>query len=305
MKTFFLKDGVVPDPVATRGPFIPRLIWQTTRDRGALKPEILACIDKLKNLNSGWEHHLFDDRTQRTFLEEVCSERFMKAYDRIQPAYGAARADLFRYVMVYLRGGAYFDTKSGVTRPLDEILHDDDRFIISQWDNGPGGLFPGRGKHRVIRDIPGGEYEQWFVIAQPGHPYLAKVLEDVIRNIETYSALRFGHGGRGVLSAIGPYAYTRAIRSVEEPSLHRKLCAWKEGMRYTMFDNLFAHQRLDDGHYGKRMLAPVTPKGLKGAALLRYWLSEILYLPISRLRALNYIRLDRRRSKKPGYGKVG
>lgn len=294
----FLKTGIVPDRIAEGQPRIPRKLWQTTRDRQALRPELRQCVEKLKATNPTWEHRLFDDATQLEFLRSVCSERFLRAYGRINPRYGAARADLFRYVVVYLRGGAYLDLKSGTTRPLDSILRPDDRFIISQWDNGPDGLFSGVGINRTLRDVPGGEYEQWFVIAEPGHPYLAAVLEQVLENIERYRAHRFGHGGKGILNVMGPYAYTRAIRSVETPGAHRRISSWREGLRYTMFDSLHTHQAIDSGHYGRRMRPPLTAAGLTGGDWLGYWASEVLYLPVSWIRGLNYARLNRRRFRK-------
>jgi len=300
----FLRDGVQPDPVSETAPFIPRRIWQTTKDINEIKPQLRRCTEALSDINPGWEYRIFDDNSQRDLLARVCSDRFMRAYDRLQPQYGAARADLFRYIVIYLYGGAYFDLKSGVIRPLDSILRDDDLFIISQWDNGPNGKFPGVGMHRRIKDIPGGEYEQWFVLSAPGHPYLANVITRVLQNIEGYNAFRFGHGGSGLLTTIGPYAYTRAIREEENLGLHRKICAWDEGLRYTMFDNLYSHQRIDEGHYRKKMLPPVTAHGLHGLDLFRYWLGEIGYWPISVLRYWNYRRLGKRRSKRPGHGKI-
>ncbi len=294
----FLKDGVQPDAASPTPPHIPRTLWQTTKDRHAIRPELLACVEKLKAMNPTWEHRLFDDATQLEFLRAHCSERFMRAYARIHPLYGAARADLFRYAAIFLKGGAYLDLKSGTTRPLDDILRPEDRFIISQWDNGPDGLFPGVGLNPNVADVPGGEYEQWFVIAEPGHPYLAAVIERVLENIENYRAYRFGHGGRGILNVMGPFAYTRAIRAVEEPGAHRNICAWHEGLRYTMFDGLHAHQAIDQAHYGRKMRPPVTAKGLTGTNWLGYWAAEIAQYPVSRVKELNNARLIRRRYRK-------
>jgi hypothetical protein len=294
----FLKPGIQPDPVPAQPPFIPRILWQTTRDRTQIRPELAACIAKLQDTNPTWEHRLFDDARQLEFLQAVCSERFLRAYARIQPRYGAARADLFRYVAVYLHGGAYLDLKSGTTRPLETILRPDDRFILSQWDNGPDGMFPGVGTRKTLRDISGGEYEQWFVIAQPGHPFLAAVLERVLDNVDHYTPFRFGHGGKGVLEVMGPNAYTRAIHALRDHHPHRKICAWEEGLRYTMFDDLKAHQALDGGHYMHSMLPPLTDAGLGGFVRLRYQVLETAYKPFSLLRAWNYRRLSRRWARK-------
>lgn len=293
----FLKPGVKPDPVSSQQPFIPRILWQTSKDRRKILPELIGCIEKLRKTNPTWEHRLFDDETQLLMLNEVCSDRFLKAYSRIQPRYGAAKADLFRYVAVYLYGGAYLDLKSGTTRPLDDILQPDDRFIISQWDNGPDGMFPGVGTRKTLK-VPGGEYEQWFVIAEPGHPFLAAVIEKAIENIENYNPFVFGHGGKGVLNVMGPNHYTVTIRSLEKKHHTRHICAWAAGLRYTMLDDLNAHQKLDTEHYGHILLPPVTSKGLKGAAWFRLKALEILFWPFASLRGLNSKRLKRHYARK-------
>jgi mannosyltransferase OCH1-like enzyme len=302
--TSFLKPGIAPDPVPSVQPYIPRILWQTSKDRSKISPELMGCVNALKAMNPGWEHRLFDDESQLAALREVCSDRFMRAYARIQPRYGAARADLFRYVMVYLHGGAYLDLKSGTERPLDEILRPDDHFIISQWDNGPGGMFPGIGMRNTL-DVPGGEYEQWFVIASPGHPFLAETLEQAILNIENFNPFVLGYGGAGVLSVTGPNVYTKAIRRLESKAPARHICAWPEGLRYTMLQDLTTHQKLDKSHYDKVNLAPVTAVGLTGLEWVKFHGLDLLHLPVREFqralrafRQANYARLARRRARK-------
>lgn len=296
--TPFLKPGIHPDPVPSRGPRIPRKLWQTTRDRNAVAPELAACVDRLKAMNPGWTHQLFDDASQVGFIDAVASDRFRRAYARINPRYGAMRADMFRYLVVYLHGGAYLDLKSGATRPLDTILRPDDRFLISQWDNGPDGVHSGAGLHKA----PGGrivsEYEQWFIIAEPGHPYLAAVIGHVLNEIEGYRALRHSHGYRGVFATTGPLAYTLAIEGAESLGLHRRIHAPTEGLKYSQFGDHLAHRALDAGHYFKHVGAPVTAHGVRGRAWLAYWLSELGYWPVGTLRRLNHARLQRRRARR-------
>ena len=300
----FLKPGVVPDPVAKDQPYIPRILWQTTEDKAALPPHFAECVAKLTAMNPGWEHRFYDKTQRLEALRAVCSDRFMRAYGRTHPRYGAMRADLFRYVMIYLHGGAYLDLKSGTSRPLDEILRTDDHFLLSQWDNGPEGKFPGVGRHKSIRDVPGGEYQQWFIIAEPGHPFLAAAIEQALLNIESYNPFVHGYGGESVLVLTGPHAYTRAIRHIENDHPHRFICAWREGLCYTMLETLFTHQSLDAGHYNRLRLLPVTALGLTGRDLYRFKLVEWLHWPTrlperlaKRLRRLNYARLERRRAR--------
>jgi mannosyltransferase OCH1-like enzyme len=244
----FLRSGIVPDPVPAQPPYIPRILWQTTEDRATLPQHLAECVEKLKAMNPTWEHRLFDKTQRLEALRAVCSDRFMRAYGRTQPRYGAMRADLFRYVMVYLHGGAYLDLKSGTSRPLDEILRPDDHFLFSQWDNGPDGKFPGVGFRKSMDAIPGGEYPTWFVIGEPGHPFLAATIELAMQNIENYNPFVNGYGGESVMFVAGPDAYTHGIRSLENDFPHRFICAWREGLCYSMLADRKTHMELDKTH---------------------------------------------------------
>jgi hypothetical protein len=292
----FLKSDVLPDAVPRSVPFIPRLLWQTTRDINDIDPKIATCIEKLTTLNPDWKHHLFDDQGQTEFLQSVSSDRFMRVYERVPREFGAARADLFRYMVVFLRGGAYFDIKSGTSKPLSSILRPEDQYILSQWDNGPDGAFPGAGLSKSLAKFRGGEYEQWFVISRPGHPFLAAVIEQVLSNVENYNPFRVGHGGKGVLNTYGPNTYTRTIHANLHLGESRMISASKEGLHYTLLEDLNAHQFLDKNYYGRHVISPVTDHGLRGFRRLRYWLLESAYFPISQLRSLNHRRLARRRA---------
>ncbi len=293
------KQGVVPDPVPAVMPYIPRIIWQTTKNRFQIAAPLMQCVENVKSMNPGWEHRLFDDETQLAFLSSVCSDRFMRAYNRIEPKYGAARADIFRYVAVYLHGGIYMDMKSGTKRPLDDILRPDDQFIFSQWDNGPEGILPGVGMRRSLRRVPGGEYEQWFVCAAPGHPYLANVLEMALSNIENFNPFIFRHGSDSVLDVMGPTVFTFGIWSIQQLHPHRRISSWKDGLRYTMLKGMQSHHGHIQAHYSQFDLPSVTALGLEGMPLLRYRLLMLLYWPLRTVRELNHRRLDRRGAKRP------
>ena len=290
----FLKQGVTPERVSDKMPFIPRILWQTTKDSRAIARELAACMDKLKAMNPSWEHRLHDDASQREFLESVCSDRFLKAYDRIEQRYGAARSDMFRYVVVFLFGGVYLDLKSGTSRPLDEIILPDDHFILSKWDNKPGGLFEDMGFHKRLRAVEDGEYEQWFIISEPGHPFLAETIENMLQIIETYNPFVYRDGAMGVLNVTGPVVYTLSIHGIKDQHKARQITSWKEGLQYTLLESPVAHQAFDKGHYSRITKLPVTNFGLRDWPLIKYNLLKLAFAPVSKYRVLNSAHRKRR-----------
>ena len=150
------------------GARIPKLIPQTygTRD---LPEALQRNVADLKASNPGWDYRFYDDAAIEAFLREHYSPAIGALYQRIDPRYGAARADLFRYLVIYKLGGVYLDIKSRFLRPIDDVLTGDEAFILSQWSNGPGQKYEGFGLTPDVAQIPGGEFQQWHVIARLQH----------------------------------------------------------------------------------------------------------------------------------------
>jgi len=237
---------------------IPRIIHQTFR-RAALAGELAASVAALRALNPGWDYRLYTDEQIPEFILDAYGAGMLAEYRKIDPAYGAARADLFRYLCLYKRGGVYLDIKSSAVRPFDEVLLPDDAYLISQWANKPGGAHEGIGLHRALEHIPGGEYQQWFIVAAAEHPFLEAVIVRVLDNLRRYPWGAFGVGRRGVVALTGPIAYTLAIHPLLPRCPHRKLDISADGgFVYNIRGH--KHEKTDDDfpvHYS-RLRHPVV-----------------------------------------------
>jgi inositol phosphorylceramide mannosyltransferase catalytic subunit len=222
---------------------IPRIIHQTVRDKEALSGPIVENIKNLKCLNDGWSYRLYDDTDCRDFIEKVYGSETLAYFDRINPLYGAARADLFRYLLLYELGGVYLDIKSTATLPLNEVLRPTDSYLLSSW-NGKTARF---------------EYQQWHIVASPKHPFLKAVIEAVKKNIDGYNPLSHRVGKNGVLELTGPVIYTSTIRSIEKLHEHRVVDIEDLGFRYTIIPTSktdhrrYGHEELFPNHYSDQV----------------------------------------------------
>ncbi|WP_298810589.1 glycosyltransferase [uncultured Sphingomonas sp.] len=227
---------------------IPRVIHQTYFSKDLPAP-LRANVDALRALNPGWEHRLYDDADIERFIAEEYGPAILRRYHAIAPGYGAARADLFRYLLVYRMGGVYLDVKSGADQPFDAVLGPDDAFIVAQWHDSvdkPDTLF-----HPELRGIQGGEFQQWHVIAAPGHPFLRAVIERVLHLIDSYNPYRVGVG-RHVLRVTGPIPYTLAIVPLLPQHPHRRIRDERTiGLCYSVLAGQ-AHEGHFRGHYSRR-----------------------------------------------------
>ncbi|KAF0654327.1 mannosyltransferase OCH1-like enzyme [Cyanobium sp. Copco_Reservoir_LC18] len=233
-------------PPASRG--IPRIIHQTFSSRSRMPAVLEENCRAIEALNPDFTYRFYDDHDRERLIGEIYGEAILARYRRIDPAYGAARADLFRYLCIYHFGGVYLDVKVGVTRPLSDVLRDDDAYLLSQWDHSPGSPHAGWGTHRQLAAIPGGEFQQWHVIASPGHPFLAAVIAAVLSNIDRFDPFAFAHPWEAVICTTGPVAYTQSIHPILAAHPHRRLVGSEEvGLRYSLFDGSAdpnAHRRL-------------------------------------------------------------
>ncbi len=233
---------------------IPKVIHQTFLT-GRLPGVFADNVAKLKGDNPGWEHRLYDNRAARSFIASQYGGRPLACYDRIDRSRGSSRADLFRYLLLYRFGGVYLDIKSTALRPLDSIIRSDDSYILSQWDQAtrPGwGIFP---------ETPQGEFQQWFIIAAPEHPYLRAVIERVLDNIEAYVPERDGVDKQSVFRLTGPIAYTQAILPILEDHPHRIVVPNEAlGLRYSILSGT-DHVRFFRGHHtaNRRSITRISP----------------------------------------------
>lgn len=232
------------------GQRIPKVIHQKFRSKAALPPEIQENIRNIIQLNQGWAYRLYDDADAEAFILKHYGAEILQLYQRITPSYGASRADFFRYLLIYAEGGVYLDAKSTTTRPLDKVITPDDRYILSKWDNLPGGKYFAWGIHPDLAAFERGEYQQWHVIAVAGHPFLRSVIERVIHNIQHYDVTTTGVGFMGVLRTTGPISYTLGIEDIKSLHPYREVEIEQDmGIEYSIYDS-FAH----DPHRSHRNL---------------------------------------------------
>jgi hypothetical protein len=244
---------------------IPRIIHQIFIG-GELTPHLRANVDALKARNPGWEHRLYDDERAEAFIRDAYGDEMLAIYHRISPDYLAARADLLCNLIIYHAGGVYLDIKSTFERPLDEIIRDDDSYILSQWRNGPGEPNEGWGLHRDLAHIPGGEYMKHFIIAEPRHPYSAAIIRKIVENVKSYrpwSAV----GRTGTLRTTGPIAYTLGIYPIRDQHPHRFATEEELGAVYSIGEG-YDHYAVFKNHYATQA-SPVVTLSKAGTALSR------------------------------------
>lgn len=236
-------------PFVPQSVTIPKLVHQTYKTR-KLPHEIAKSIDVLRENNPEYEWSLYDDQHMIEFIANNYSKLVLSHFLSIAPEYGAARADLFRYLIMYMKGGVYLDIKSTALRPLAEIILPNDKFILSHWSNRVGEPFEGWGRNATFPNLPEGEFQQWHIIAVAGHPFLKAVIQRTLENIANYSPWRQGVGMLATILTTGPVCYTEAIIPLLDAHSHRKVRTEREiGLCYSIYGDRYRHRTISDNYY--------------------------------------------------------
>lgn len=150
---------------------IPRVIYQTNSRNEV--PDLMAkSIDLLCERNPSYDYQYFDDSSARNFIAITYPREVLEAYDTLVP--GAYKADLFRYCLLYEKGGVYLDTGFHPvggsqlhpvdTKKLDDIILPNDTFLSAE-DNFTGRIYNA------------------FLCVTPKHPILKEAIELAVARI--------------------------------------------------------------------------------------------------------------------------
>jgi mannosyltransferase OCH1-like enzyme len=110
---------------------VPLTIYQTWKTKD-LPPKMKECVEKLKSDNPEFDHHLYDDNDCRQFIKSNYDSDVLNAYDSLLP--GAYKSDLWRYCILYKKGGIYLDIKFQCEPgfKLLEMALEDETFVLDR-----------------------------------------------------------------------------------------------------------------------------------------------------------------------------
>lgn len=188
---------------------IPKHIFQTFKTKEL--PLITRWhIWNMKRRNPEYEYFLYDDQDIQEFFNKDFPDEYLKAYNQL--TIGAAKADFFRYAILYKKGGVYLDIDSGMSSPLKKLILQTDVALIS------------KERHVYL-------YCQWALIFDKDHPFLKRTLELVLDNIQTH---RFPND---VHATTGPTVFTKAINEclAENPDIPHRIFDGIEYRGYLKF----------------------------------------------------------------------
>ena len=214
---------------------IPKRIWIAVRDDqdiGALPKHLKEFL----NRNRNWSTHIVSNSMKDEFMNRTfANTSLLWAYHMINPQCGAAKADIWRYAVLYNYGGVYIDDDSDIIAPLDDVINQDDELVISYEKNGFNGnrcyipryhlsdfsFFNNITNENLSKQNKDFQYVilNWLIISAPLHPIILRTINNLVEiiryeylNDNVLRSLHTEYGWAAIMCATGPSLFTASIR---------------------------------------------------------------------------------------------
>lgn len=170
---------------------IPKLIIQTGKTN---KTNNLNAIMTFIDLNPEYEYIYFDNNDCINFIKNNFDKKVLNAFNKLVP--GAYKADLFRYCVLYILGGCYFDNKQINRTPLREIIEPNQDIFL-------------------CNDIISNSYYNAFMMSVKNHKVIQNCINSCVKNIEN------NYYGTNPLEPTGPMLLYKQAQPYKYDVIHR------------------------------------------------------------------------------------
>ena len=186
-------DKIIKNPIMIKNTesIVPLDVYQTWHTKN-IPFYMKKCIENMKKLNPEFTFHLYDNDDCAEFIKNNFdkSDGILDAFNNLIP--GAYKADLWRYCVLYKKGGIYLDIKYECKNGFKLIqLADKERYVLER----DGGNFWKEGQFGIYNA---------FIISKPSNYVLWKCIKQIVENVKNknYSVNSLYPTGPGLLGEI-------------------------------------------------------------------------------------------------------
>ena len=193
MKLYLVNKFIPQTSTKFNSYLIPPNIFQTWESNSV--PEgMYNAINSWVKKNPEFNYYLYDSSDRIKFVEDFNCDEFsfsnndlLKAFNDLN--HNAAKADIWRYLILYVKGGIYTDIDTKCIIPLKKYIGKNNSFVNGL--NNRNQLF------------------QTFILSAPKHPFIKELIELTITNILNK---RFINEWPTLKSLTGPTTLNYAIK---------------------------------------------------------------------------------------------
>lgn len=199
LKVTRLRDELMSTNITT----IPRIIHQTFRSHWALTRKQHRIMQTWIDKNPSW---MIMQHTDSDCLR-VIGEHTPTWLERFQSLRSVAeKADVCRYIVLYVYGGVYADIDVECVWPLDWWLSANVSLVVGI-ENDFSSITDATQRSYARRR----QYQQWFIAASRRHPLFDQLLQNIIYKIYGNLKLDADEIDRSTLEKTGPAIWTDSV----------------------------------------------------------------------------------------------
>jgi mannosyltransferase OCH1-like enzyme len=207
---------------------IPRQVFQTWKTEYIDEGHYLN-LKSYQEENRDYKFFFFDDEDMDEYMVRAWGHHPISSVFK-RTRVGAAKADIWRYCLLYDLGGIYLDIDASFKVPLSQIMGAANSEIISFESNQIAMDRARYGKQIDQSLLPFEEYEemldrlkersfphpehvvlQWALFFKPRHPILAHVINAITQNASRIEGHVIRDMHKAVCNFTGPIAYSKAV----------------------------------------------------------------------------------------------
>ncbi|KAG8162607.1 hypothetical protein KVR01_008372 [Diaporthe batatas] len=189
---------------------IPKKIWYKLGPRG-LTAQVQAWADSCIQQNPEYEHKFMTDELSDAWVAEHFSDHHEVAEAYLNLTVPILKADILRYLLLFVEGGVYNDLDVTCHVPIDSWIpaeYQANASLVVGWE-----FDVGWGEN-IVR-----EFATWTILSKPASPHIWALIENIIQllddktkqlNLESVGQLTPITVG-DVVDTTGPRIFTKSI----------------------------------------------------------------------------------------------
>lgn len=205
---------------------IPKIIYYTHENSETVK-KFKNQIKYSKSNNENYKFIFYDNDARITFIKDYFPE-FLKFYKKIDKGYGAAKADIFRVLILYKYGGIYIDCKTQLEN-MDELFlkYPNKNLYTCSFKKDDKIL-------NIYNKITETEYHNFFIATEKEGKIISAIKDEMFYRLSSYGTNKIKinkkmiilnkifnlgdktHGMTAVFTYTGPSIFTKVIKKFPE-----------------------------------------------------------------------------------------
>lgn len=186
---------------------IPNVVYQTWVSR-FIPRKLANSIIKFRSINKDHSFFIFDDTERDQYMKNKWSNHpIYEIY--INSIFQASKSDIFRYCIIYEKGGFYFDIKSGCETPLSQLKSSNG--AILSYENTILS-YPLDIELIECSNYPFNIIKNWGFGFKRKHPLLECLINEIIKYAPLYRNYLFSNPKNAILAFTGPGMMTKVYR---------------------------------------------------------------------------------------------